>query len=61
MKLGGLAAVEERLVGVQEIEAKLEGLGKRAELYQVSQVIVCCADQTSSWEVMTWHVPQLQQ
>jgi hypothetical protein len=34
-KLGGLTAVEERLVGVQDIEAKLEELGKRAELYQV--------------------------
>jgi hypothetical protein len=34
-KLGGLAAVEERLVGVQDIEAKLGEMGKRAELYQV--------------------------
>ncbi|KAF6265404.1 dynein heavy chain 6 [Scenedesmus sp. NREL 46B-D3] len=38
-KLGGLAAVEERLVGVQDIEAKLEELGKRAELYQAREGI----------------------
>uniref|UniRef100_A0A383V949 AAA+ ATPase domain-containing protein n=1 Tax=Tetradesmus obliquus TaxID=3088 RepID=A0A383V949_TETOB len=38
-KLGGLAAVEERLVGVQDIEAKLEELGKRAELYQAREDI----------------------
>lgn len=34
-KLGGLPAVEERLVAVQDYETRLEELGKRAELYQV--------------------------
>lgn len=37
--VGGLQAVEERLIAVQDYEAKLEELDKQAETYQVRSAV----------------------
>lgn len=39
-KVGGLQAVEERLIAVQDFESRLDELDKLAETYQVSSSIL---------------------